>query len=257
MAYFVNWDEKSFLSLQKNIRNIDVLIPEWLHLGDYGAIIPDDTVVQQKTVEYIKTTRPTLPIYALINNFDTESQTWNSQRLEEMLNDKNLRQANINSLYQYVRENDFAGISIDYENINPLAQAQFAVFMQELYAKFHPSGYFVTVNIPLADTDFNPAVLSRFCDQIILMAYDENTPDMPLAGPVASDNWYVSALKQRLLGVPAEKYIIALGNYGYDWSAGGGAETVDFQDIMSQSQGHTVRNKIRQLITQPQFYVCK
>lgn len=236
MAYFVNWDEKSFLSLQKNIGNIDILIPEWLHLGDYGAIVPDNMVVQQHTVDYIKKKKPALPIYALINNFDAESQTWNTQRLEEMLNDQSLRQANINNLYQYVRENNFSGISIDYENISPLAQAQFAVFMEELYAKFHPADYFVTVNIPLADTDLNPEVLSRFCDQMILMAYDENTPDASLAGPIASNNWYVSALKQRLLSVPAEKYIVALGSYGYDWSADGAAETVDFQEIISRAR---------------------
>jgi peptidoglycan-N-acetylglucosamine deacetylase len=253
MAFFVNWDEKSFLSLQKNIQNIDVLIPEWLHLGDSGAIIPDDTQIQQKTEEFIKGTRPTLSIYALINNFDQESQTWNSQRLEQMLGNENLRRTNIDNLFQYVQENNFSGISIDYEGISPQAQAQFLVFMRELYSKFNPSGLIVTVNIPLSDPDFNQVALSQSCDEIILMAYDENTSDTPLAGPVASDNWYTSSLKQRLIGVPPEKYIISLGSYGYDWANDGTAETVDFQSLMSKAKDTQSDIKFNSVSLNPNF----
>ena len=74
IGFYVNWDNNSFTSLQKNIFQLDRLIPEWLHLSPEadGEIVVDNLNQQNKTLAYIHESRPTLPIVPLINNFDSQ-----------------------------------------------------------------------------------------------------------------------------------------------------------------------------------------
>jgi peptidoglycan-N-acetylglucosamine deacetylase len=48
------------------------------------------------------------------------------------------------------------------------------------------------------------------------MAYDEHAGSQE-AGSIASQSWYTNNLKQRLIDLPADRYVVAIGNYGYDW----------------------------------------
>jgi cellulose synthase/poly-beta-1,6-N-acetylglucosamine synthase-like glycosyltransferase/peptidoglycan/xylan/chitin deacetylase (PgdA/CDA1 family) len=51
----------------------------------------------------------------------------------------------------------------------------------------------------------------------MLMNYDEHWLTSP-PGPIASQDWYVDNLKQVMEDVPAQKIIVAVGSYAYDWS---------------------------------------
>src|SRR5207253_5575169 len=46
--------------------------------------------------------------------------------------------------------------------------------------------------------------------------YDEHYPG-GTPGPVASQDWFVDNLKAAQKGIPQDKLICAIGNYGYDW----------------------------------------
>ena len=75
---------------------------------------------------------------------------------------------------------------------------------------------------------------------LILMAYDEHwatgTP-----GPIAGLPWFADVLRQRQRDVPAEKMIVAIGNYAYDWEAGHPAEERSFEEAVltaKESEGN-------------------
>jgi len=233
-GFYVNWDDTSFSSLQKNINSLDELIPEWLHLGnENGDLSVDDQAIQDKTMTFVSQNRPNLPIAPLINNFDQNLQNWNSQMLDKMLQSPNARSRTIQNLYDFVTINKFSGISIDFENVLDADQPLLAQFMKELYAKFHPMGLEVTQNVPLNDEMFDLKTLSQSSDYLILMAYDEYSVGSDQAGPLASQTWFVDSMNARLKDVPAEKYIIALGSYGYNWDADTtSGQTYTFQDSM-------------------------
>jgi cellulose synthase/poly-beta-1,6-N-acetylglucosamine synthase-like glycosyltransferase/peptidoglycan/xylan/chitin deacetylase (PgdA/CDA1 family)/spore germination protein YaaH len=232
IGFYVNWDDTSFSSLQNNINTLDELIPEWLHLGDEnGNISVDDQAIQDKTLNYISKNRSNLPIAPLINNFDQSTQDWNSQMLDKMLNNPDARAQTIQNILDFVTKNKFAGISIDFESVPDTDQPMLAEFMKELYAKFHPMGLEVTQNIPLNDPAFDLKTLSQNSDYLILMAYDEYSVGSDIAGPLASQKWFVDSMNIRLNELPAEKYIVALGNYGYDWDSNTtNGQTYTFQD---------------------------
>ena len=89
-------------------------------------------------------------------------------------------------------------------------------FMSELYETFHPLGLEVSECVPADDAAWPYAVLGRFTDYLVIMAYDG-----ALLGKcrraVASQAWFARNIRARAAEVGAGKLVIALGNYGYDW----------------------------------------
>jgi cellulose synthase/poly-beta-1,6-N-acetylglucosamine synthase-like glycosyltransferase/peptidoglycan/xylan/chitin deacetylase (PgdA/CDA1 family)/spore germination protein YaaH len=218
IGFYVNWDENSLVSLKQNISKMDELIPEWLHLdGSDGSIVVDDQAIQDRTVAYIKQNRPDLPIAPLINNFNQTTQQWDGAALSAMLESPVARGKTIQNILDFVESKGFSGVSIDFETVADNQQGNLALFMGELYAKFHPLNLEVSQNIPLEDTSFNAKILGKSSDFLILMAYDENSIGDGLAGPIASNRWFASSLLSRFSELPPSKYVVAIGNYGYDW----------------------------------------
>lgn len=237
IGFYVNWDDNSFTSLKQNLQTLDKLMPEWLHLDKAdGTIADDDEVKQEKAITYIKKNRANLPIMPLINNFDNSTQSWNSQKLVNMLNQPASRSNLIQQLLAYVRKNQFAGVNIDFENVPDSSQANLIAFMREIYTQFHPLGLEISQSVPLDNPSFNYRELSKFNDYLILMAYDEHDAS-GLAGAVASQNWFAEHIRNRFKELPANKYVIAIGNYGYDWKANtpNGEET-SFQQSLKTAQ---------------------
>ncbi len=216
LGFLVNWDDKSFTALKQHIAQIDKLIPEWLHLGAEGKIEIDDIQRQQQVLAYVREHRPSLKIVPLINNYDRSTSSWNQARIGTMLASSKLRQQNIRNLLEFVQSNHFAGISIDFENLAPTSQLDLVSFMRELHDLFAPLGLEVCQSVPFNDSTFNYRALAQFNNYLILMAYDEHATSQE-AGSIAAQSWYTQNLTQRLIDLPADKYVVAIGNYGYDW----------------------------------------
>lgn len=218
LGFYVNWDDNSFTSLKQNIQKIDILVPEWIHLtDDDGNVTVDDQVRQDETIQFVRSNRADLPIVPLINNFNSDTQDWDSDRLKAVVSSPDARQALVENILRYIQANGFSGVSIDFESLPEGSEADLVFFMQELYSVLHPLGLQVSQNIPLDDPAFKPALLGQFSDYLILMAYDEHSIYDSQAGPVASQAWFTKAFSKCLQELPAEKYVVALGNYGYDW----------------------------------------
>ena len=237
IGFYVNWDDTSFTSLKKNLTQLDKLIPEWLHLTDAdGTISVDDPSKLKQTLDYIRQQRPDLAIAPLVNNFRSDGLEWEREKLATMLANPLARTNAIKNLLAFVQQNKFAGISIDFENVPPTSQKDLRQFMIELYATFHPLGLEISQSVPLDDASFDYKGLSEVADYLMLMAYDEHENETD-PGAIASQNWYTQALQKRFAELPSNKYVIAIGSYGYDWQQGKKpAEEITFQDAARLAQ---------------------
>jgi cellulose synthase/poly-beta-1,6-N-acetylglucosamine synthase-like glycosyltransferase/peptidoglycan/xylan/chitin deacetylase (PgdA/CDA1 family)/spore germination protein YaaH len=236
-GFYVNWDDTSFTSLKQNLASLDTLIPEWLHLASAdGNISVDDPAKQAQVLSYIHEHRPNLPIVPLVNNFDSPHMRWEGDKLSAMLANPSARTNAINLLFGFVHDNGFAGISIDFENVPASAQSHLKTFMAALYARFHSAGLLVSQSVPLDNEAFDYRGLAACNDSLILMAYDEHwSSGKP--GPISSQQWYAKALQRRFAELPAQKYVIALGNYGYDWQTRVKEATeISFQEAVKTAQ---------------------
>src|SRR4030095_11792147 len=121
---------------------------------------------------------------------------------------------------------------VDFEEPPEAALANLLTFMQELHTAFTAKGLLVVQSVPFDDPDRNCSAYSAATDYLIVMAYDQHWTGSD-AGPVAAQDWFEQNLIKRMRELDPNKTIIALGNYGYNWSdANNNADEVTFQEAL-------------------------
>ncbi|MBI3650352.1 MAG: glycosyltransferase [Acidobacteria bacterium] len=231
VAFYVNWDESSATSLRENVEKrgvqLDMLIMESLHLEDATGQLTiknreaqEDVAETQKrlqdTFDFMRSRTPRCRLNALVNN--AQDNIWHKDRLLPMLANPEARKNCIEQLFDYVQSHQFDGVSIDFENLEPLAKEQLVQFMTELAARFHPAGLEVSINVPVDDeASFDYRKLAEVSDYVILMAYDEHDSTEKADGAIAGLDWFENALRKHQADIPTDKTIVAIGNYAYDW----------------------------------------
>lgn len=234
-AFFVSWDPNSLASLKKHYKDIDLLIPEQLHavtadgamtVVDYehgqnrATVSPLEAVAllkEDKLHQWMKSLTPPieLPLMGLLNNYD--GVEWRVTEMAQMLANSMARQSLVRDVVEFAVESHEAGIVVDFEEVPEASQAHFRQFAAELGPALHSVGLKLMIALPARDDVYDYEFFGKQCDAIVLMNYDEHWLTSP-PGPIASQDWFVENLRQVMEDVPAQKIIVAVGSYAYDWS---------------------------------------
>src|SRR5581483_4019052 len=91
--------------------------------------------------------------------------------------------------------------------------------LHELAGDLHAKNLKLYVSLPSANEDYDYAYIASQVDGVVLMNYDQHFPG-GTPGPVAGQAWFTENLKSMLKAIPREEILCAIGNYGYDWTAG-------------------------------------
>jgi len=236
-AFYVSWDPNSLASLKKHYKDIDLLIPEQLH-----AVTPDGamTIVDynpngQRTVkaspaeaiallredklhQWIKSLTPPieLPMMGMVNNYD--GATWRVKEMVQMLASPGARHNLVRDVVEYAVESHEAGIVVDFEEVPDASQPHFREFIGELAPALHLAGLKLMIALPARDDAYDYQFFGKQCDAVVLMNYDQHWLTSP-PGPIAAQDWFVENMRQVLEVVPAQKIVVGIANYAYDWSA--------------------------------------
>ncbi len=225
LGYYVNWDAASIVSLRLHLRALTHLVPEWLTLQNAQGDVDDTSdpgVIRLARAEQ-------LPILALVTNF---RDGWRGDDLHALLNDSEARANLVDNIHSNLREHGFAGVNVDFEGLARIDRDQMVQLMRELRAELHPDGLLLTQSVPAHDTAYDLPRLAELVDYLVVMAYDEHA-QFGAPGPVASRKWFRHQVAD-LRGLPSEKLIVGLANYGYDWAVGAQEATVvTFADVMA------------------------
>jgi cellulose synthase/poly-beta-1,6-N-acetylglucosamine synthase-like glycosyltransferase/peptidoglycan/xylan/chitin deacetylase (PgdA/CDA1 family)/spore germination protein YaaH len=235
VGFFINWDESSYESLKRNLDHLDWVVAEWSHLQDTSnGGNPLVTDVHIPALNWIRLTRPQTRIIPMVQNMVDEQ--WQHELLARSIADEPHRQTLINALLSFVQDNKFGGICVDFEEPPVSSQANLLTFMQELHAAFAAKNLLVVQAVPFSDPDWNYKSYAAATDYLMLMAYDQHWSGSD-AGPVAAQDWFEQQLIAQMHNLDASKTIIALGNYGYNWSsASNTADEVTFQEALITAQ---------------------
>jgi cellulose synthase/poly-beta-1,6-N-acetylglucosamine synthase-like glycosyltransferase/peptidoglycan/xylan/chitin deacetylase (PgdA/CDA1 family)/spore germination protein YaaH len=230
IGFYINWDESSYASLERNLDQLDWVIAQWAHLVDSkNGSSPLGIELDAKALNLIRERRPQTSIIPMVQNLSDEK--WEKEVLARAVADEDSRQRLVAALSQFVEQNKFAGIAVDFEEPTKETQPNLLRFMQELHAAFQPRGWLVVQAVPFDDAEWNYREYSAATDYLMLMAYDEHWAGK-ISGSVASQDWYQGTLANRMRELTPAKTIIALGNYGYDWTEGADAKEVSFQEAV-------------------------
>lgn len=229
-AFYVAWDAQSFYSLERNISKLNLVIPEWFFLDPVGDTLY--TTIDKRAFTLMKTAGvEIMPI--LSNNY---KQVFRGETVHRILTNPLKKQRLINDLIRLLKQYDFAGVNIDFEELQETSDETLVAFQKDLYEQLHKQNLLVTQDVIPFNNDYNFKALSRYNDYLILMAYDEShTETKP--GPVSSQQWIQAALENIVKQVPAEKIILGMAGYGYDWKLKTKkVETLSYQEALANAR---------------------
>jgi spore germination protein YaaH len=228
-AFYVDWDPQSFYSLQRNINNLNLVIPEWLFIDPKADTIY--TQIDERALAVMKKSGvPIMPM--LTNNYKTQ---FLGQPVHRILTDPRKKERLINDLIHILQNNHFVGVNVDFEELQENTDEPLVAFQKELYTRLHEKGLLVTQDIAPFNSDYNFQQLAKYNDYIFLMAYDqyaENTGP----GPIAHQQWIEAAVDKVARKIPGNKLVLALAAYGYDWPQHGPATTLTYQQALSTAR---------------------
>jgi cellulose synthase/poly-beta-1,6-N-acetylglucosamine synthase-like glycosyltransferase/peptidoglycan/xylan/chitin deacetylase (PgdA/CDA1 family)/spore germination protein YaaH len=230
-AYYVSWDSNSLATLKRHYKDLDVLIPEQLH-----AVTPDGalTIVDYERYQTVKAS-PTqaiallrddklhrwmrsanveMPIMGLLNNYD--GSTWRIKEMAQLLADQGARRSLVDNVVEYAVRAHEAGIVVDLEGIPDKTQPHFREFAAELAPALHAVGLKLMLQLPARDDAYDYKFFGKECDAIVLMNSDQHWVSSS-PGPIAAQDWFVENLQQVLAVVPAQKIVVGIANFAYDW----------------------------------------
>lgn len=233
-AYYVNWDQSSYASTHRHVKSLTHLIPEWLHLKPAGSNYTDRSpnnrpFIDDRSKQDREDITPfvlsnNVAIIPMINNFtrrkgESGAGAFDPDALHEVISRPAARANLIANLLDWLLREKFQGINIDFEQVLPEDKQNLVQFMKELYAALHPHNLLVTQAIEVEGPGFDLRGLSRNCDWIVPMFYDQHEGSGE-PGPVAGVDWTAKNLKRLLREIPAGKIVMGVGNQAYDWRLG-------------------------------------
>ena len=219
-------DEQAYFSLKNNISRLNMLLPLWMTIDSLA-----DTIIVNSDMrgsEIIKASG--VPVVAVVSNFS--GQDFSGVPLHRILNDKEKKDRLIDEIIKVLRQNHFAGVNIDFEELQESSDEPLVSFMKDLYERLHPLHLMVTQDVSPFNTDYNYKELVKYNDYLFLMAYDEhNSGSLP--GPISSQKYIEAALDEAVKEVDPHKLILAIAGYGYDWPKGDKGEDVTYAEALS------------------------
>ncbi|MCI8335881.1 MAG: hypothetical protein HFI72_01740 [Peptococcaceae bacterium] len=163
---------------------------------------------------------------------------------DAVLGDEALRTNTINSIVQFVKEEDFDGVNLDYEVVSVSMRDNFTAFVRDLKAAL-PRDVVLSLSLRCRTYDsqtwldgYDYAGLAKYADQCIVMMYDQHYNGGE-AGPIAGIDWMETSIKYLSQYIPKEKFIVGIGAYGRYWPENGKGSAIFIQPAfdLAKEQG--------------------
>jgi spore germination protein len=164
----------------------------------------------------------TAPLMTITNfrygNFDTEL-------VDNILYSEELQQTLINNMINVMREKNFYGVNIDFERITPENRYLYNNFLRRVMAALSPLGYSVSTALAPKPADYLTGAWhgahdyrahGEIVDFVIIMTYEWGWSGGPPFA-VAPLNLVEEVIKYAVSVIPANKIMMGMPLYGYDW----------------------------------------
>ncbi|MBP7359457.1 MAG: glycosyltransferase [Prevotella sp.] len=226
-AYYVSWDPQSFLSLKRNIKKLNLVIPEWFFINPKTDKL--EVKIDHKGYDLMK--KNSIPVMPMLTN--NYKEKFHGESIGRIMHNPAKQKAFINDALKQCIKYKFAGINLDLEELQENTDEYVTEFVKEMSDVFHAHGLYVTQDIMPFNTDYNVKDLAKYDDYLFVMAYDEHASD-GTAGPISSQKWIEAVVDDLAKDVPSEKIVLGLAAYGYDWTAkGDNNQNVSYNEALS------------------------
>lgn len=213
LGYYVPYDATSWASFQARAAALDYVAAQWVTVDACGNLGSRD----DRTLIAYARERGVKVLPSLLT-----SSGWLNHRL---LTDPATTDRFLSQIVGYVVEADYPGFDLDLEGINAEDRDAYTSFVARLAEALHKRGKILTLAIPAKFSDvrtgwagpYDYAALGKHADLILLMTYDYSWSSGP-PGSIAPRDWVDKVAAYAVSQMPAEKVLIGLAFYAYDWN---------------------------------------
>jgi cellulose synthase/poly-beta-1,6-N-acetylglucosamine synthase-like glycosyltransferase/spore germination protein YaaH/peptidoglycan/xylan/chitin deacetylase (PgdA/CDA1 family) len=235
-AFYVTWNNNSFVSLQRNIHKLNLVIPEWLFIDPKA-----DTIITRIDAKgYAVMKNAGVNIIPILSNVYSGDQKFHGEPVHRIITNPQKRERLIRSLISILEKNKLQGVNVDFEDLEEKSDEAFISFQKELYEKLHAKNLLVTQDVIPFNEDYDYKALSKYNDFIFIMAYDEFSKATK-PGPIAEQKWIEAAVDDAVKKIPSEKIILNLAAFGYDWEAEDEGVTFTYHDALAKAKEFQAR----------------
>jgi cellulose synthase/poly-beta-1,6-N-acetylglucosamine synthase-like glycosyltransferase/peptidoglycan/xylan/chitin deacetylase (PgdA/CDA1 family)/spore germination protein YaaH len=232
LAFYVNGDPYSYVSLEQHAAQITHVCPEWMTVIDGMGNLQIDSDSRVSKLAANKG----IALMPLLTNL--VGDTWQPEAIENLAHGPTKRQDRlIQEVLAVLRNAKAAGVVVDWQQIDPAYKKDLTAFMDKFADALHDENKELWLCVqPGQELDYiDIDELSDNIDRFVAMLFDETSETDP-PGPLASRSWFEGWLHVLLDGSDTKQWIIAIGSYGYDWPIGGKkAELISFSEAMSRA----------------------
>lgn len=215
-------------SAQKNISTLDIVYPFVYNLSSNGTL---KDLAKMDSKDWKQFTS-----YAQQQNVKVipTIMTADGTMVHNLLSSSRKRKKHVSNIVKTVKKHNFDGIDIDYESKRAQTRNHFSSFLKDLDKGLKDKMLTCTVEArtPLSSLYHNPPrdiprandykEMARHCDQIEIMAYDQQRADILLNNirkgapymPNADVDWVEKVIQETLKEIPADKIVLGVPTYG-------------------------------------------
>jgi spore germination protein len=242
-----SWDSRGLTSMQAHAGKLDETNPEWYTVTADGGVAR----LENSEAPDLRAAIAGTDVVPMIQNF--VNGQFDANVVANIVASPDLRERHAETLTALVVQNAYRGIDIDYESLNAASRANFTAFVQLLSQKLHAANKMLSVTVHAKASDEEDwdgpgaqdwRAIGLAADVVKIMGYDEHY-DGSVAGPIASIAFLDSVAAYAESTIPAQKIIIALPWYGYEWQGTRATDLVYAEAIaLAQSVGAQITHDV-------------
>jgi len=154
-----------------------------------------------------------------------EGKGFDSATVRALLENPAAQDRLLQSCVSLMKEKGYTGLDVDFEYVPAAVRENLNCFLAKARAWMHDEGFLLTSAVPPLTADNQAGLLfegfdfraqGKYNDYVTLMTYEWGYQGGP-PGPVAPVNEVRRALEYAVSRMPAEKILMGIPNYGYDW----------------------------------------
>lgn len=234
-------------AVEANRSAVDGISPWTYTIGTDGTVVsavpPNETTAAAATIAGLRALG--VPLMPSVSNMVGGEFSYDA--VAPVLHDPAATARNIDSITQLAVTQDYAGIDLDYEELQAGDREAFTSFVTRLAASLHARGKRLSVAVFAKVDDAGDdarnvaqdyAAIGAAADEVRLMTYDYHWTTSP-PGPLAPVGWVHDVLAYATTVIPPAKLVVGLDQAGYDW-VGDRGTTVSWAQATALAAAHGV-----------------
>lgn len=216
-GYYVDYDRSSLEMVKRSAGHMDQIVIFGYGFDRQGNPVGRD----QELIKGVTGPQKRILLFGNLTNGNFDKETAHA-----ILTDPAVQDRAVAAMIQKADELGTAGIQIDFENIPDGDRDAYTAFLRRLADELHARKMTLSVAAAAKTRDTRTGwggatdygAIGQIADQIYIMAYDEHWRGGE-PGPVASLGWTERVIRYATGVMPAQKIILGIPFYGYEWTA--------------------------------------